>query len=508
MFKKFFISMVSVGLAASLAACGGDDDDGGNPDAAMNPDAPQADAGADGGVADAMEADAFMHEGSPSCDELATPSATLTTFPATHNGDLAGKLANLSVAGGVCTNENAPVGVTAPGPDEVIKLTGLTPNTKYYAKITNSTDDLNVYVITGCMNGEPGTGQCLAFADAGFTGDPEAAVFTAPVDGTAYVVVDFWNAEAAPASTTYTLTVTTEGCVETADCTVPTAPFCDTTTFTCGTYDACVGDDANEAASDDGPAGATLVTPAPGMSTSVNAKICNDQDVNQGAATLEFDWYKIVVPQGGGFTASAAWMDAAADLDVYVLDANLTTLGFSFWKNPEQVKVNHLAAGTYYIRVERFLPTSTAVTDYTLTVTMDAVALCTTDADCDDEFSTQLYRRTCTAGACVAFDGGAAGAFAALCDSSDDCSGGAVCLSALRFASNNASRAVCSKECTQVADCAGLTNAVCNPIGQTSYCTVACATDSDCGVLSVGADPMGQTWKYGTCNAMTGICTY
>jgi hypothetical protein len=514
MLKTFTISFLSIALAAALGACG---DDSSPADASTSPDAPTSDAGLDAApTADAdLSPDAYMPPGAPSCDELTTPSSTISTFPGTYNGNIVGKLANLNVT--ACDVENAPFGVDAPGEDEVVKLTGLTPGTTYYAKIS-SEEDLAVYVLTGCNAGS-GDGACLSFADANTGNAAEAAKFTAPPDGTAYAVVDFWDASAMPTSGAYTLTVTTDGCTADADCS-PAHPVCDTTQFSCVKYDNCVGDDAAEGdgttASDDGPIGATNIAYTPGTPVVINGGICDDVDPSAASIT-EFDWWKITVPDGGGFTASLGWADTAADLDLIVTDATGALVGESYWLNAEVVKTSHLPAGTYFLHTYRYAPTSTAVTPYTLTVD-SATAACTTDADCDDDFSTQVFRGHCNAGtgACENLAGNAMVALGGKCDGAGDCDATALgCTTQIDpFQSNLSSRGFCTNTCTTDSDCASMPNAVCmtiDPANATKVCAGKCTADTDCGVGSLLDQPTmgsGLPWLYVTCTVMTGQCNY
>jgi hypothetical protein len=367
----------------------------------------------------------------------------------------------------------------------------------YNAKIF-SAGDMAVYVVDGCTG--TALGGCLSFTDAAQNG-LEAAPFVAPASGTAYVVVDYYANDGMLDPTTYELRVDQESCEGPADCTSPTSPVCGPLAF-CTKLDTCVGDDTTaEAQSDDGPAGATAVTlgNAPVV---VNANVCND-------GTGEQDWYKVTVPVGGAFTVEASWADMMADLDIYVLDGALNQVGFSFWQNPETVAVNYLAAGTYYVFVERFTPNdATAVTPYTLTFTQNPTVLCTADSDCDDLFAKQLFRGDCNAaGACVPIDGKGMVALGGHCDSNDDCVADADLCTSFRFTAKQAERAVCSKTCTADMDCTTVgAGAKCSTGGQTNVCTLACAADNQCPSRLTQVPPMGSPWKYFGCTVATGAC--
>jgi len=502
--------LASVALSATLfAACGGGG--GGTPDAGLGPDGSTIDGGTpDSAQPDAtvdanMGPDAFVPPGMASCAELATPVATLTTFPATYEGDLAGSEANLDITNAItCAVEDNPTGHLAAGQDEVVLLTGLTPGTKYFVKL-RSAEDLAAYVITACDPAMPGPGanDCLAFIDAHLANSLEANTFTAPADGKAFVVVDFWTAEQPPDPTTYTLTVTTEGCLSNDECTTPSAPICRASDANCGSVDYCVGDDTvAEAASDDAPAGATAITLA-AVPVVVNAHICFDSNQPDN----ELDYYKFTVPNGGGVTASMAWADAAADIDMAVVDQAGDALGLSFYQSPESIQLTHLAAGTYFIVVHRATPDSTAVTPYTLTVTRNATSLCTTAADCGTTFQNQLFRASCNAqGACVPLDGAGAVMLGKTCDSPDDCVSAADLCTGTEFMAQPDVRSVCSLGCATDADCTAVGTGYKCSTGMTNECLKACTADNQCP-SDVNTPPTAPApWHYASCTIATGAC--
>jgi hypothetical protein len=456
--------------------------------------------------------DAFVAEGSPSCDELMTPAAVLDTVPATLSGDIGDKQANLSVdAAAPCARTRAPFGSATAGADEVIRVNGLNPGSEYWARIKGA-EDLGLYVITGCSAGAPGPGQCLSLADEKGKGAPEAARFTAPADGGVWIVVDFWDSTRPPDPSSYELTVASEGCNVDADCPA-SKPVCDAEELRCGGIDACVDDDSvAEAASDDTLAGATLIDPAVSATVSTDAVICNDVDATM-QAPREIDFYRIDVPVGGALTTSLAWADDAADLDLTLVDDQGRPLGQSVWRRPEVVALTYLPAGAVFAKVTRFSPSSTTVTPYTLAITREPAATCQSAADCDDSFTTQQYRGACAqSGACVPLVGAFAVPAAGACDSDDDCAAAApICTAtARRFMASQATRGLCSPVCVVDADCAAVPASRCMGPTGSRLCLPVCTTDLDCGVRSLAAPPLGATtpWRYGTCTPATGLCTW
>jgi hypothetical protein len=500
--------VIPAALAASfLAACGGDDD-GGTPDAAHLPDGAVSDAGPDASTVDAAPdastgPDAFMPPGNPSCDEFTTPIATISTFPSTYEGDLASAEANINISDAItCTQSNAPTGQVGAGPDQVVALTGLTPGTTYFVVLTSS-EDLATYVVTGCDASNPGPGadQCLAFADAELANSNEAQKFIAPADGKAFVVVDYWSGNTAPSPTTYSLKVTTDACASNDDCASVDAPVCDVATRQC--TPTCVGDDTTAEVGDDSTAGATPIA-VNGGAVSINAHVCN----NPAANPPESDFYKVTVADGGAFTVGLAWADTDADLDVTITDASETVLGVSYWENPETVKLNYLAAGTYFIQVTKFAPRGSEVTPYTLTLTPDPTAACTSSASCAEVFRNQVFRPTCNAmGACVAVAGAGAVAHGGLCDDPSDCMSG-VCGNGV-FVANADTRNVCTENCTTDADCTAVgTGYKCTDFGGNNFCLPPCTTDEQCPASPGDTPPAGQPWLHATCVVAEGRCKF
>jgi hypothetical protein len=496
-------------LSCPLFSCGGGGDD--------------ADAGLVS-FADAAAPDAVTIDAAPTaCDKFEDPVATIASYPGTAAGSL-GTGADLNVGPGDCTAEDAPFGVDAPGPEAIVALTGLTPGESYVVRLT-SPADLGFYLATGCT-GAVGLapGECLLFVDAQ-TDRPEVGVLVAPAGGTAYVVVDFYMQQA-PLDSSFALEVEPAECNENADCTDPArpyclsatcaecrndfdcenpaAPICDSATAACAVgYSVCAGDDPTPPEDgDDGPAGAIDLTPALGATKAATALICNDPP-------RESDYYKVTVATAGeSYTFSLDWTDAAADLDLAVVDSAGRLLGLSYWEKPEPIKITFLPAGTYYAVVSRYsmMPIA-AATGYTLAATRDAGTPCIGVADCAAEYRNQAFRGTCVAGGCQFLDGAMAVAPGGLCDSNDDCSADASLCVGFLFSADADTHSFCSPDCSDDNECVAALGAghVCVLTLAGGFCTRPCTMDPHCPV-SFNMDPTAGPWVYTTCNTTTGKC--
>jgi hypothetical protein len=499
--------------ATLLGACGDDDDGEGDDkspvDASAPVDAadpPDAAAPPDAGGDDAAAPDA-MPPPFLGCAELAAPEATLSTFPATHQGDLAGEGADLQVLV-ECTFVHETAGISTIGIDEVIALTGLTPGTRYFARL-ESEGDMLIDVITGCTDGEttsgPAEGECLAFADAIGAGT-EALRFIAPADGKVHVIVDTWVIEP-PDPTTYTLTVTSDGCLDVDDCPV-SAPFCGAARE-CTAIDYCVGDDTEaEERSDDTPAGATVLDLSGGPVT-IDANICRDSGQSNPA---EADYYVFTVEDAASVTLDILWPETATDIDVAVYAADLAEVGRSYYQNPEIIAFTHLPAGSYVVEIVRFEPDdSTVVTPYSLTATAGSSTKCTSTADCAETFDKQRFRGTCdvASGACVAIAGAGALALGAACDSADDCASGAC--SNFGFQADADTRSLCTHTCSADTDCAAVDPTAKCSTGLSdgnNLCFLPCTAQNQCPVRVNPVPTEPDLWKYVACNVAEGRCAF
>ncbi len=311
--------------------------------------------------------------------------------------------------------------------------------------------------------------------------------------GTYHVRLYKYGPAGVAAATPYTLTLRVPECTTSFDCNDAAAPVCAAARCVAGPA-GCTGDDAGDTAgSDDGPAGAGVLA----SGVAVDASSCN-------ASPAEADFHAVDVPQSGTLTASLGWA-GSADLDLIVYDDAGVVLGGSLHVTPEQVALDFLRAGRYYLRVTRTGAAAAAVDAYTLTATFGAGAACATSTDCAATYATQIYRGVCTGGACEAIAAGERAAGAA-CDTGDDCASDA-CSYVLFEA--DAAESVCTTACTTTADCAAVGSGLTCSAGALTICMPSCASDLDCGANtgSAAIDP-GQPWDYGACNLTSGVCTF
>ncbi len=477
-----------------IAACGGGDDK----------DA--ADAGP------SFDAGNNIDAGGSTCPEFASPAGVIDTFPGTFSGTLIGAGADFDPAEGVCTDERDHF--PQAGEDLVIELNGLTGGTEYLVNIA-ADGDIGFYVATGCSDPSL-AGECLLFVDSRLGGEGESGTFSAPANGTAFVVVDHFGDPPIDAGD-FTVTVAEPECSVGPDCTDPLTPFCsnnicvacldsfdctDSATPVCGSTGSCeagtadcTGDTDDDLQDNDGPAGATDLT----SGVAGNAAICNTPGT-------ERDFFSITLADTADLEVTVAFADVKPnDLDLRVLDSEGTVMGFTFYRNPETVNLSYLPAGEYFFEVEYFGAPITEALAYTITATVTDNGDCATATDCAAEFSTQLYRGSCDVGTGACSDIAGAGALAqgAACDTGDDCTSG-ICSNGAAFQAN-AQDSVCTIACTETADCASLSGFTCTVPFQENFCRPACGGNLDCGanVGSTTLDP-GEPWDYLTCTA--GVC--
>lgn len=343
------------------------------------------------------------------------------------------------------------------------------------------------------------------FVDGGLsTGTGGEAFQVELLAGTYYLQIDQFTPPAVVAATAYQFTALVPECQNSFQCTSPADPVCNAA-GACGDGPSeCIDDDSADSTGDDGPAAARDLSGTVNTPVSItDGKVCS-QPATEG------DWYKATTTAAGqGLTLELGWADTTADLDIYVYDGLGRLLGLSYYLNPEVVTLTRLPVGTYYILVTRYSgPPPDEVTPYGITSTRTAADICTTVADCDDTYSTQVFRGQCTAGgACAFIQGAGAIADGATCDSPDDCDSG-MC-SYIAFEAD-AAESVCTIGCTTAADCttlgAGLT---CTSGLDSNFCLPTCASNLDCGanVSSFTLDT-DQPWDYYTCNTTSGVCTF
>ncbi|MCX5746869.1 MAG: PPC domain-containing protein [Proteobacteria bacterium] len=469
-------------LIAGLVACGDDQ--------AISPDARPPDA-----------APVDVPPSYPACAEFAVGGVQV---PAHVLGALTG--ADL-VSPATCAAIDAPFGVETAGPDAVVRVDGLVPGTTYVVNLA-SASDLGFYVATGCDTPlGPSGDRCQLFVDATGAGELGTFVATGP---SAFVVVDYWSASP-PADPTFTLDVYARGCddaipchgatprcldyrcVECAssfDCTTGASSRCDAATNTCQPgIDSCVGDDAREP-DDDGPAGAPL------LATTKDGAICSKPEA-------EADYYRFVVDTVGETRELQLAWGTARDLDLEIFDATGLSLGFSYWENPERVKLTYLPPGTYYARVREFASSPNASAQpYTLSEIRTSGVGCQTATDCAAEFRNQLYRGVCDAGSCVSIEGAGAVPEGGACDSQADCGAGLSCPS-FYFVADAATRETCARACSADAQCdAGF---VCTTYLPDNFCVPRCTRTDQCPT-SIYAPPTSGPWAHLACEVSTGRC--
>lgn len=465
------------------------------------------------------------------CEKVADPTAVVDAYPAVYDGTL--ELASSSISVGIdqCSVQIAPFGVETPGPDRVIALTNLNPGTEYVVRLF-SKSDLAMYIMTSCDEAAAGPGDdgCLLFVDESVQ-PPERGRFIAPSAGQVSLVVDYFLA-AYPVVGTFSVDVyeaecstddecssgagrcVDSRCVECAnsyDCTGATTPICDSRTNTCiAGDDTCSSDDLNEG-QNDGPAGATDVTPGETNIVSVVGNICN-------SPSSEVDYFAFEVTEAGAsYELALDWEDAALDLDFGVFDSAGRQLGASLWRRPEIIDMTYLAPGTYYAAVNLFGTSTTQARPYTVTVTKVSTDGCETVADCAANYDTQLYRGQCGEdGACYRIENETPAALGDVCDTGDDCASGRC--TAFSFTSDADTRSVCTSVCSTDNDCSGLGEFVCTDYLLSNMCVPKCESDDQCAVL-IGNKPTcpandvlcnidPPAWEHLTCNTATGRCEF
>lgn len=485
---------VVVGI--SLAACGG----GG---ATGSPDAPVT--VVDGGMDDAPPSFA-------ACAQFTLDSGV--PVPAHFTGQL-GSSDVQSPA--MCSVVDAPFGIESAGPDRVIPLTNLSPGAGYVVKLT-SASDLSFYVVTGCDTATgPGSDQCQLFEDAAGSNASEVGRFVAG-GASAYVVVDYY-ASHAPPSLDFTLDVYAEqcqdnsqcststpacfegrcvGCTSSFDCSTSAAPVCSTSQGCVAGGDTCTSDGSDEPAND-GPAGATQIVLDGAGHSSIAGKICSSPDT-------EYDYFAFdVTTLGERWQFQLDWL-GGRDLDIAIYDATGGELGLSFWEQPERITLTYLPIGRYYLRVREFVstPDASPVT-YTLTTQRTPGAGCNTSADCAVEYRNQMFRGSCSAGACVPIAGNGAVAEGGACDSQSDCALALHCPSFF-FVQGGNTRETCNRSCTDDSGCAPLGNSyVCTTYFSNNFCVQKCTQDDQCPTV-ISQQPTSGPWRRLTCELATGRC--
>ena len=283
-------------------------------------------------------------------------------------------------------------------------------------------------------------------------------------------------------------------CASSFDCTDAAASRCDTTTFTCEAgMDLCLTDDNGEPAND-GPVGAVSIA----AGGSVDGLVCSSP--SSEADYVAFD----VAAVGETWDLSLAW-SGTRDLDLEVLDAQGTAMGYSFWEQPEHVRLTYLAPGRYYARITEFSQSADATgVGYTLSATRTAGPGCTDAADCAAEYRNQIFRGACQAGACVSIDGNGSVPEGDACDSISDCASRLSCASFF-FVADADTRDVCARDCSSDSECAPLgAGYVCTTYLASNFCVQKCTGDAQCPTAPSSQPASGQPWARLTCDVGTG----
>ncbi len=497
-----------------VAACGDDDSHSATPDAGR-PDAGPA-ANPDGGEPAVSACQTLLD-----CTSASAPTC----------GE-----EGLCVAGPTCEDDDegepgddGPAGATAiasPTASAATTVTGETCNTDgateydFYKVELDGSQAYTARVVSGDVAvgflTANGRGSELGFP-AAYSQYPQRTHLPRFGAGTYYLYVTGIG-PSRNAATPYEIAFELAECSDTFDCSAG-QPSCDL--GQCVSFDSCTDDDAGEPAND-GPVGATDITPAVGASVTVTAAICD-------APRDELDWHRVTVADADSLDIELAWQ-GNADLDLVVTngreswaigDPDGTTYGFSFKRQPEVVRLTNLPAGDYYLAVARsvlsldpaYEPSAESV-PYSLTVSRETSQGCRSVADCDDEFTTQWFRGDCNAstGACEFIDGKNSLPTGSVCDSEDeDCAAGAFCI-LFEFGANAADNWFCTElGCQTDADCQAIkpgSSCVSDPEEPSvTGCVQRCQTDLDCGWYGPGADPdPSLPWKYLVCNQSTGLC--
>lgn len=296
-------------------------------------------------------------------------------------------------------------------------------------------------------------------------------------------------------------------CITAFDCKDPQKPGCSLDNV-CFKGDFCVGDDPEEAV-DDGPLGATDVTPPvldfpefpPWKRSLENRRVCD-------LPVEESDWYTFKAEARDAYELSVDWGDAGVDLDLIVVDSTGRLYGYNYYGRPAKVLLTYLPAGTYYAFVYRsgqFDKLSVTTTTYNVQVTrLPEAGKCVSNADCAENFSFQFYRGSCEpfTGVCRFIEGNQKLGKGAHCDDDKDCDSGRC--SYQPFTRNAHQRSFCTTLCGGGEEC---------PSGQRcaayllpEICVAACGTSDECNASISTKPPAGQNWDYLTCNQDTGDC--
>ena len=375
-------------LAVAVAGCGGDDDadidgGGGASDAAARdaPAAIDATPGPDSepGPDAAMAIDAAPSPDaadSPACLAFLSPATVITAYPASGSGNINAGTQLVDVTAADCATVSAPLGVGAPGREQILALTNLVAGTEYRVSILGAAD-LSIYIATSCSGtAGPTTGECLLYQDT--LSLTETTTFTqpsfvAPVAGVAYLIVDYFSTTA-PGNGNFNFSIDEVECTTSFDCPSVDAPVCDAFVCVPGPNDCLLNEDPSPPENaDDGPAGATDIE----RDEPHAAAVCEE-------GTLESDFYRFVATAGEDLAIALEWNSTIADLDLIVYDAAGVEVARAAGSDrPETATLIAPATGDYFAQVFEFsgLATPTTADPYTLEVHLRE---CAWSGDCTD----------------------------------------------------------------------------------------------------------------------------
>ena len=209
-----------------------------------------------------------------------------------------------------------------------------------------------------------------------------------------------------------------------------------------------------------------------------------------------------VTTVGETWDLSLGW-SGPRDLDLALYDAEGNEVGLSFWEQPERVRLTYLPIGRYYLEIDEFAAAPVAApVAYTIEAQRTTGPGCTGPADCAAEYRNQIFRGSCTGGACVRIAGAGKVARGEACDSESDCAAGLSCPS-FYFVADADTRETCSLGCAEDAEC-GL-DQVCTTYYAENFCVARCTTDDHCPT-SLGEEPEMPPWDRLSCDVPSGRC--
>ncbi len=328
-----------------------------------------------------------------------------------------------------------------------------------------------------------------------FSQEPEVFVLENAAGGTYYAAIAKYEPDDEPNSESiaYSLTLSVPECDSSFDCPSSAEPTCSSALQCIASTNLCTGDTDDNVSQNDGPAEARNL---PGSGASIAGGICNNP-------RSEVDFYRTTVTNGQSLSIRLDYVESGdADIDLRVFNSVGELVGMSSHQRPEQVDLSYLPAGAYFTEVRYTGAPTSAAHPYTIRATATNGS-CTADADCADEFKTQIYRGDCNTGtgACVPINGAGSLLRDVACDSNDDCASGQC--SYMDF-QDSAELSVCTVTCNVSSECltAHGPGYSCTVPFATNFCHPDCSSNLDCGALpGSGLVDEGEPWDYLSCNA-------